>query len=431
SQRGAAANDYFTGRLTDLRLHLKALGASQVDSLYRGCDGMPADSLVYHVPMNETGGTPQDILNSLSSTANGSGQSIVNEPLPDRCSPGIAVRSYNGNGDHIFADTSVHDVGARNFSLSFWARPGSFSPTEMGVLNKLSIGPSRSKGYQVSYNSPAAGLLSFMLYDSTTVSTGSGGVRTTFEALDTSRWHHVVCVRVGNNPNNWQIYVDGQVKQLTLLTNGLSTGDAGTSGGLRLGGRRPASPFGYYTGHLAQVRMYHKVLTVSEVDQLLRGCPEGIDSLLYYVPMDESSGTPVDVVNGVTSTAGGSGQGITSGRVPAGCADACTGLCTTLTRKVPVGYRYSFNGKEDDVETGWQDYGMRMYDPLTNRFISADPLIVYQQKYAELSPYQFASNRPIDGVDLDGLEYNPSTWFGQAQHTINSSIRNSPYVPKI
>jgi hypothetical protein len=31
-----------------------------------------------------------------------------------------------------------------------------------------------------------------------------------------------------------------------------------------------------------------------------------------------------------------------------------------------------------------------------------DPL---QKKYPQLTPYQFASNRPIDGVDLDGREY--------------------------
>jgi hypothetical protein len=30
------------------------------------------------------------------------------------------------------------------------------------------------------------------------------------------------------------------------------------------------------------------------------------------------------------------------------------------------------------------------------------------QKYPELTPYQFASNRPIDGVDLDGKEYSPA-----------------------
>jgi hypothetical protein len=33
--------------------------------------------------------------------------------------------------------------------------------------------------------------------------------------------------------------------------------------------------------------------------------------------------------------------------------------------------------------------------------LSVDPLT---PEYPELTPYQFASNRPIDGVDLDGLE---------------------------
>jgi hypothetical protein len=35
-----------------------------------------------------------------------------------------------------------------------------------------------------------------------------------------------------------------------------------------------------------------------------------------------------------------------------------------------------------------------------------DPLT---QKYPELTPYQFASDRPIDGIDLDGLEYTPAS----------------------
>lgn len=69
-------------------------------------------------------------------------------------------------------------------------------------------------------------------------------------------------------------------------------------------------------------------------------------------------------------------------------------------------YRYGFNGKENDNEVkgegNQQDYGMRVYDPRAGRFLSIDPLT---KQYPELTPYQFASNRPIDGVDLDGLEY--------------------------
>jgi len=64
-------------------------------------------------------------------------------------------------------------------------------------------------------------------------------------------------------------------------------------------------------------------------------------------------------------------------------------------------YRYGFNGKENDKETGEQDYGMRIYDPRIAKFLSIDPLT---RKYPELTPYQFASNTPIVAIDIDGLE---------------------------
>ena len=69
-------------------------------------------------------------------------------------------------------------------------------------------------------------------------------------------------------------------------------------------------------------------------------------------------------------------------------------------------YRYGFNGKENDNEVmgeaNWQDYGMRMYNPRIGRFPNVDPLT---KRFTDLSPYQFASNSPIAGIDLDGLEF--------------------------
>jgi len=69
-------------------------------------------------------------------------------------------------------------------------------------------------------------------------------------------------------------------------------------------------------------------------------------------------------------------------------------------------YRYGFNGKENDNEVkgdgNEQDYGMRIYEPRIGRFLSEDPIT---KNYPELTPYQFASNRPVDGIDEDGLEF--------------------------
>jgi RHS repeat-associated protein len=71
-----------------------------------------------------------------------------------------------------------------------------------------------------------------------------------------------------------------------------------------------------------------------------------------------------------------------------------------------VWYRYGFNGKENDKDVkgdgDQQDYGARIYDPRVGRFLSVDPVT---GEYPELTPYQFASNRPIDGIDQDGLEF--------------------------
>ena len=70
------------------------------------------------------------------------------------------------------------------------------------------------------------------------------------------------------------------------------------------------------------------------------------------------------------------------------------------------GYRYGFNGKENDNEVkgegNQQDYGMRIYDTRLGKFLSIDPLT---RSYPNLSPYPFAMNRPIDGIDLDGKEW--------------------------
>ncbi len=94
-------------------------------------------------------------------------------------------------------------------------------------------------------------------------------------------------------------------------------------------------------------------------------------------------------------------------------------------------YKFGFNGKENDNEVkglgSQQDYGMRVYDPRIGRFLSVDPLT---KGYPMLTPYQFASNRPIDGVDLDGKEwsktetYNPETGVVNDHFQVKLNIQN-------
>ena len=98
----------------------------------------------------------------------------------------------------------------------------------------------------------------------------------------------------------------------------------------------------------------------------------------------------------------------------------------------PTDMTFGFNGKENDNEISGtgnsQDYGNRIYDPRICRFPSVDPIT---NKYPELTPYQFASNSPIYGIDLDGLEIfcihgtwsNPKT-FSVLQNENYKTIMN-------
>jgi len=65
---------------------------------------------------------------------------------------------------------------------------------------------------------------------------------------------------------------------------------------------------------------------------------------------------------------------------------------------------YKFNGKELDNETGMYYYGARYYEPRLSVFLSVDPIA---EKFACLTPYQYASNNPVTNIEIDGLEGVP------------------------
>ncbi len=71
-------------------------------------------------------------------------------------------------------------------------------------------------------------------------------------------------------------------------------------------------------------------------------------------------------------------------------------------------YRYGFNEQEKDNEV-WGEgnsysFEFRVLDPRIGKFLSVDP---FSKDYPWNSPYAFAENRVIDGIDLEGLEYVP------------------------
>lgn len=63
--------------------------------------------------------------------------------------------------------------------------------------------------------------------------------------------------------------------------------------------------------------------------------------------------------------------------------------------------RFKYNGKEEQPETAWIDYGARMYDAQLGRWHAVDPLA---EKFADWNPYNYVFNNPLNSIDPTGME---------------------------
>lgn len=85
--------------------------------------------------------------------------------------------------------------------------------------------------------------------------------------------------------------------------------------------------------------------------------------------------------------------------------------------------KMKFVGQEldEELELNWYQFRFRNHDPQLGRFVQIDPLA---SDYLYNSTYAYAENRPIDGIDLEGLEYLRFDQLQQVNY-YNGSYQNS------
>jgi len=70
-----------------------------------------------------------------------------------------------------------------------------------------------------------------------------------------------------------------------------------------------------------------------------------------------------------------------------------------LDHETENSHRFKFTGKEEEKETGWIDFGARMYDAQLGRWHVSDALA---EEAPDWTPYRYAFNNPINYIDPDG-----------------------------
>ena len=89
--------------------------------------------------------------------------------------------------------------------------------------------------------------------------------------------------------------------------------------------------------------------------------------------------------------------------------------------------RYRYNGKESQSDFGLPhlDYGARLYDPATGRWVTQDPL---SEKYYGISPYAFCAGNPMKYVDMDGMDIWEIDKLGNVVNRIEDKKQDTFYI---
>jgi hypothetical protein len=250
-------------------------------------NSMQTNGLIGYWPLNEDGGlVANDKIGSNTGTIY---SAVTRTPGPF----GSAVY-FSGTSSEI--TTTTQYTNPTIYSISLWFNTSTASGKKLFGFENVSTGTSASAWDRHIYID-TAGKITYGVYNS-----GSQLMTSTNSYAD-GVWHHVV---VTQSASQAVMYIDG-----ALITTLSSVSGANYSGYWRIGGYRMGNTWstatdGYYTGSLADIRLYNRSLSAAEAQALYTN-PLGIyKEPLFKTSVIRSSGVVYDVSfsQGVTNTFG-------------------------------------------------------------------------------------------------------------------------------
>lgn len=282
-------NEWLKGKLDDLRIYNRALSATEISNLYQSglvkIKSANGSGLVGYWPMNEGAGTKTNDSSGYGNTGTFNGGTWINGKRSK-------ALSFNGSSDYIVVPGTINNfLNTSAITVSAWVKAnGSSFAQDTGFVTEGFMGDGNVR----------FGLIGYM---------DTGGSSTKVAAGFYNGSWRVVNQTGSFSFNQWVHLVgtyDGSI--IRLYINGVQDNSTNYVGSLPLGneewriGRRWDTGT-YLNGSIDDVRIYNRVLSQSEIQDLYGTGQQTFQNpnnqgLVGYWPLNESAGTKIGDASG-------------------------------------------------------------------------------------------------------------------------------------
>ena len=362
---GNGEKGYLKGMMDDVRIYNRVITQAEIKQLYNqnsskisSTQSKPTGSallsgLVGHWTMDgkDTNWATYKITDKSPSgnTATISGMSTSTSPKVGKVGQALTFDMVN---DKLVISPSSSLNNMSSFTYSLWIRPHSNGQSELGYI--FTKGSGGSGGYLIQMDNNRFDIT--INYD--------GGTNLAFvapfDASTYNRWSHLVMTWDGTNvAANVGVYLNGVALSHSFNTNGVGSKVDDSSYSLTIGDN--GSNTRYFDGEMDDFRVYNRVLSASEIQQLYsQGSTKVASTISRLAQTGLTSGLvghwTFDGKNMISNVADSSGSGNNG---------LMSGFTSTSSAVTPgrVGQGLRFDGVDDKITTA-------------SEFLSTNPLTV-------------------------------------------------------
>ncbi len=327
---GDYADNYFKGRIDEVRVYSRALLGAEVADMSGSRQVRQTNpnnnGLVAYWSMEDASGTKATDFSGQGNTG-----TLTNGPTWTTSKRGKAI-SFDGTNDYVsvawpFTTDITSQIQSATVSMCAWFKTTSVS----GELGILGVGDSGSNGLNMALIS---GKLSFWY--------SSGGAIVQYTtALSTNVWYHAC--GVVTSFSSVQIYLNGA--QVRSASTGLSSFTLAAVGSkFVIGNEGQLDSARYFPGIIDDVRIYNRTLSAAEVSALYGAGSQRVNAadnrgLVDYQSFEDATGTKA------TDFSGNYNTGVLTNM-------AAPATATSGWTKGKFGSGISFDGTNDYVNLG-------------------------------------------------------------------------------